>query len=187
MNKFITMLTASIAFTLPAFAAGKYEASNNGHNEQDKSAYDQHGAQETVVHKHAAKKGAVGHPAQPSPDQRTIHVSLSDDKLINFAENIGEIKSGTMINFVVTNKGKIPHGFFIGNEAERKAHANMMLRMQQLEMPGMVHSIDNRAMLAPGETRQIAWHFEGKDQVVFSCNFPGHFEAGMFREIPLKP
>ncbi|MDH3219117.1 MAG: hypothetical protein OEO19_06245 [Gammaproteobacteria bacterium] len=47
------------------------------------------------------------------------------------------------------------------------------------KMPDMKHNDPNTVSLAPGESTSLTWKFMGKDTVVFACNIPGHFEAGM--------
>jgi uncharacterized cupredoxin-like copper-binding protein len=64
--------------------------------------------------------------------------------------------------------------FSIGNAEDQVKHANMMQKM-----PDMKHSDPNTVSLAPGESAKLSWKFMGKDTVVFACNIPGHFEAGM--------
>ena len=46
---------------------------------------------------------------------------------IKFHKDIKEIKSGEVIQFIVTNKGKVPHEFSVGNQDKQKEHAEMML------------------------------------------------------------
>jgi len=43
----------------------------------------------------------------------------------------------------------------------------------------MKHNDPDTVSLAPGELAKLSWEFMGKDRVVFACNIPGHFEAGM--------
>ena len=181
MYKFIITLVASTVIAFSAFAGGKQNSGQNGYDRHVKSSHEGHGGHMQAPN-HDAKNGAVGYPAKPSKSQRVIHVSLSDDMRMDFSEDMTELKSGTVINFMIINKGKIPHEFSIGNQTEQKAHAQMMR-----QMPGMVHNDGNTVSLAPGETKRLAWHFVGDDQVVFSCNIPGHFEAGMFRNAMLMP
>jgi len=46
-------------------------------------------------------------------------------------------------------------------------------------MPDMKHNDPNTVSLAPGKSAKLSRKFMGKDTVVFACNIPGHFEAGM--------
>jgi uncharacterized cupredoxin-like copper-binding protein len=92
-----------------------------------------------------------------------------------------DIKDGDIVKFVITNQGKIPHEFSLGSAAEQETHREMMK-----QMPGMVHTDGNTITVQPGETQELAWQFTGKNQVVFACNIPGHFEGGMHHEVEVK-
>jgi len=172
MIKLIFALLVSAVLVLPASAGRNHEG---GHDHHD--GYDLLGKK----HQHGDEKGPVGSPAQLSSVQQNITVSLTDEMRINFKEELSKIKSGTIIQFIVTNEGKIPHEFSIGNQEEQKEHAEMMRKM-----PDMVHSDGNTVTVAPGTTEFLIWHFEGDDVIVFSCNIPGHYEAGMFRKVALS-
>ena len=130
---------------------------------------------------HAKHKTTVGYPALAKEATQTIHVSLTDKMEILFKEELAAINAPKTIHFIVTNQGKIRHEFSIGNEQEQAAHRAMMQ-----QMPNMVHEDANTITLEPGETKTITWHFEGIDTVVFACNIPGHYEAGMFKKVALK-
>ena len=76
---------------------------------------------------------------------------------------------------MVTNKGKIRDEFTIGSPEEYAHHREMMK-----DMAGMDHGdSDNTVTVKPGQTTPLFWQFTGKEQVLFACNIPGHFEAGM--------
>ncbi|CEG59257.1 Copper-binding protein (fragment) (plasmid) [Legionella fallonii LLAP-10] len=51
-------------------------------------------------------------------------------------------------------------------------------------MPNMVHEDGNTITLKPGETKTLTWKFKSTPghEIVFSCNIPGHFEAGMYQK-----
>ena len=53
------------------------------------------------------------------------------------------------------------------------------------KMPNMDHEDPNTVSLAAGETARLSWRFMGDDAVVFACNIPGHFEAGMKYVLPI--
>ena len=95
---------------------------------------------------------------------------------------IEEITNGSVIHFDVINKGAIAHEFSIGNRQDQIEHAEMMR-----EMPNMIHDDPNSITLKTGETRQLHWKFIGDELVVFACNIPDHFEAGMFTNVPIVP
>ena len=122
---------------------------------------------------HDHMKYSVGEPGKGTPD-RVISVSMQDSMRFVFTPEVGEIKQGETIEFQVKNDGSIQHEFSIGNAEDQVKHAQMMQKM-----PDMKHSDPNTVSLVPGESATLAWKFMGKDTVVFACNIPGHFEAGM--------
>jgi len=127
----------------------------------------------THNHSHGDMKFSVGEPGKGTPD-RVISVSMLDSMRFVFTPVLGEIRQGETVEFRVKNDGSIQHEFSIGNAEDQIKHAQMMQKM-----PDMEHSDPNTVSLAPGESATLAWKFMGKDTVVFACNIPGHFEAGM--------
>ena len=131
-------------------------------------------------HSHDASRYGVGEPGKGEPD-RIIAVSMQDSMRFVFDPRLGELKNGETIEFRVTNDGQIQHEFSIGNAEEQVKHAQMMQ-----QMPNMKHNDPNTVSLAPGESARLLWKFIGKDEVVFACNVPGHFEAGMKHRIAIS-
>ena len=134
-------------------------------------------------HDHGDSEAAVsvvGKPADKSASTRTIKVTTEDTMKYNFSESLN-IQSGEVITFEVTNNGKIPHEFSIGNKVEQDKHREMMRKM-----PNMVHEDGNTVTVAPGETKTLTWQFKGNEEVVFACNIPGHYEGGMFAKAKLS-
>ena len=127
----------------------------------------------THSHSHDKMKYSVGDPGKGTPDRRIL-VSMQDTMRYIFAPDLVSLKQDETIEFLVRNDGKIQHEFSIGNAEDQVKHAQMMQRM-----PGMKHNDPNTVSLAPGESATLSWKFMGKDTVVFACNIPGHFEAGM--------
>jgi uncharacterized cupredoxin-like copper-binding protein len=127
----------------------------------------------THNHSHDPAKYSVGEPGKGNPD-RIITVSMQDTMKYLFSPELGELKNGETIEFKVRNDGQIQHEFSIGNAEEQIKHASMMQKM-----PNMKHNDPNTVSLSPGESATLSWKFMGKDTVVFACNIPGHFEAGM--------
>ena len=125
-------------------------------------------------HNHGELLSAVGSPSDSSQVDRTLTVRMKDsmrydiDGDLSFSEN-------EVVRFNVINEGKIPHEFSIGDAKEQKAHAQMMRNM-----PDMVHEDGNTLSLASGERGELIWMFQGDEEIVFACNIPGHYEAGMF-------
>lgn len=135
------------------------------------------------VHHHAHHEHSlsdVGKLASPKKANKTIKVALLDSMQFVFERPV-EIKAGDIVRFVVTNKGEMDHEFSIGNEKEHEAHREMMKHM-----PNMVHQDGPTLSLKPNETKEITWQFGKKGNVVFACNIPGHFEAGMYSNTVVK-
>lgn len=122
----------------------------------------------------------VGVPAIASEASNTLRVAMLDSMKFEFSEFL-DIHRGDVVRFLVSNTGKIRHGFFIGNAEEQRKHAKIMR-----EMPDMVHEGGNTLSLSPGESGEITWRFQGDPNIVFACNMPGHFEAGMFTNVTLE-
>jgi uncharacterized cupredoxin-like copper-binding protein len=134
----------------------------------------------THSHSHDSSKYSVGEPGKGTPD-RIISISMQDTMRFVFDPEPGELKNGETIEFNVRNDGQIQHEFSIGNAEDQINHAAMMQKM-----PDMKHSDPNTVSLAPGESATLSWKFIGKETVVFACNIPGHFEAGMKHSLAIK-
>ncbi len=106
---------------------------------------------------------------------------MSDETKIKFKEELSRIESGTTIQFIVSNGGKIPQEFSIGNAAEPKEHEEM-----KHNIPGMTNADDNTVTIELGKAKTLTWLFAGSDAVDLSCNIPGHCEAGMFQKVKLS-
>ena len=133
----------------------------------------------TTSHSHEATISSVGAPGKGMPD-RQVSVSMQDSMRYVFEPGLEFIKQGETIEFLIVNDGKIKHEFSIGNAEEQKKHAKMMQMM-----PDMDHKDPNAVSLQPGESASLSWKFMGKETVVFACNIPGHFEAGMKRVLAI--
>ena len=133
----------------------------------------------THKHSHDAESFSVGEPGKGTPD-RQIKVSMLDTMRFVFEPELKSLKHGETIEFVVTNNGAIQHEFSIGNAVDQVKHAEMMRKM-----PNMKHEDPNTVSLAAGESARLKWKFMGDDTVVFACNIPGHFEAGMKQVLPI--
>ncbi|MBU0656981.1 MAG: copper-binding protein [Gammaproteobacteria bacterium] len=129
---------------------------------------------------HQHMESAVGKPAEAADATKTIEVSLLDSMEFEFAEQ-PDIQGGDIVKFVVINNGKLAHEFSIGNESEQDAHRKMMQ-----QMPDMQHADGNTVTVQPGESKELAWQFTGPNKVMFACNVPGHFEAGMHHETEVQ-
>ncbi|WP_051229106.1 cupredoxin domain-containing protein [Paludibacterium yongneupense] len=129
-----------------------------------------------------ATRFAFGSPGTPSEVTRTIHVDANDAMKLVFDSR--DIRQGDVVKFVVHNSGRIAHEFGIDDAAGQREHAAMMR-----QMPGMVHDDPNVIALKPGETRQLIWKFTKLRErtLIFACNVPGHYQAGMFLRLTIQP
>ena len=153
-----------VSVCLPAFAGGNHELKH----------------QTTQAHTHSEQsKSTVGQPVESDKATKIINVKLLDAMKFKFSPVL-DVDVGDIVQFVVVNTGQVRHEFSIGDVAEQKAHVEMMKKM-----PDMVHEDGNTITVDPGETKEITWHFLGSGRVVFACNIPGHFEAGMHESVVL--
>lgn len=157
-----------------AHAGGGHEHHHDKKTEAKKAH--QHGKH----HDHGQHKSQVGKPAAVNEADKTIQVIMLDSMQYEFDQEL-HIHRNEVVRFIVTNKGKITHEFSIGNSEEQRKHAEMMRKM-----PDMKHEDGNTLSLNPGESGEIIWRFQGDTAIVFACNIPGHFEAGMFTTVTVK-
>lgn len=85
------------------------------------------------------------------------------------------VQAGDTVRFVVTNKGKAPHEFVIGDQAYQDEHEKAMEH-------GGAHDDDlgNVVELRPGETSELTWTFTTAGEVLYACHVAGHYAGGMF-------
>ena len=134
----------------------------------------------THDHSHGDHKFSVGEPTSDKPD-RIFDVSMQDTMRFVFTPEFNGLHENEVIRFNVRNDGSILHEFSIGNAADQVEHAKMMRAM-----PDMKHEDPNTVSLESGASASITWRFKGDDTVVFACNIPGHFEAGMRHDLAIK-
>ncbi len=106
---------------------------------------------------------------------------MLDSMRFVFDPELESLVAGEVVEFIVRNDGRIRHEFSVGNAEEQARHAEMMRKM-----PNMKHADPNAVTLDPGETGVVKWRFAGDDTVVFACNIPGHFEAGMLHRVKIE-
>ena len=181
---FITMCFAlAIATPSIVMAGGSHgghgSSGGSAHKKPVKRVYSEEYAPHAEGHEHDAGESPVGRPAAQQEVTMTVDVVTFDTMRYAFSSDL-KLKSGDVVKFVITNKGKIPHEFSIGDEAEQAEHREMVRKM-----PNMVHQDASTVTIKPGETQILAWKFNTAD-VVIACNIPGHFEAGMFKNITLN-
>jgi uncharacterized cupredoxin-like copper-binding protein len=94
------------------------------------------------------------------------------------------VRAGRRVTFAVTNAGKLPHEFILGDRATQLDHERQM--QAATTAPGHVH--DHAAhgppaagalTVPPGQTRRLTWTFDEPGVVLYGCHVLGHWAAGM--------
>ena len=112
-----------------------------------------------------------GKAAEAGDADRTIDVETLDE--LRFDPEEIRVEVGETINFVVTNDGRAPHEFVIGDEEYQAEHE------QGMEHGGHGESTGNVIEVDPGDTAEIAWTFSEPGEVLYACHVEGHYEGGM--------
>jgi uncharacterized cupredoxin-like copper-binding protein len=88
------------------------------------------------------------------------------------------VRAGRRVTFVVSNAGKLPHEFILGDRTTQLAHEQGM----QQPPGGHVHDHGPGAgalTVPPGATRRLSWTFDEPGMVLYGCHVLGHWAAGM--------
>ncbi len=99
-----------------------------------------------------------------------------------FRPDIVEVKKGEQIRFVLKNTDQVKdHEFVLATREENLKHVEEMKAS-----PNMEHNDPNGRRLGSKETKEILWRFTHVGEFEFSCNLPGHREAGMVGKVIVK-
>jgi uncharacterized cupredoxin-like copper-binding protein len=92
------------------------------------------------------------------------------------------VRAGRRVTFAVTNAGKLPHEFILGDRATQLDHERRM----RAAATGAGHVHDHATHAAPGaltvppgQTRRLTWTFDEPGVVLYGCHVLGHWAAGM--------
>jgi uncharacterized cupredoxin-like copper-binding protein len=140
--------------------------------QQPDAAQDRRGTGGHAAHAHTDGPSAAGLAADAAKGSRTVRVTARD--AMRFEPASVTVGRGETVRFVVTNAGKLPHEFMLGDPQEQQAHEAMMQRM-----PGMKHDDASTLSLAPGQTKSLVWTFSKEGRYEAGCHVPGHYPAGM--------
>lgn len=139
-----------------------------------------------------------GEDSQNTPEakiDRTIQVTAGD---LWFKPDDLSIEPGETVKFVVKNTGKLAHEFVIGSADKQAEHREMMQEMAANgegghDMSAGHHDMEGPSMpsvtVAAGETKTLVWTAAESDNnvaLVYACNIPGHYEAGMRGELAVR-
>jgi uncharacterized cupredoxin-like copper-binding protein len=115
-----------------------------------------------------------GDPMAGASATRVIEISANDD--FTFFPSGATVTKGETVTFRVTNDGKIPHDFVLGDEQVQVEHEE---EMAEMDGDMAMHDEPNAFVLEPGETKDMTWHLTADGEILFGCHQPGHFAAGM--------
>lgn len=119
----------------------------------------------------------VGEPAKADQATRTVQVDAFDTMRFEFSEELAFVE-GEVVTFEITNHGQIVHEMSVGTPKEHADHRQMMLEMGDMDHD---HDDGQTVTVHPGKTASLTWKFRAGEELLFSCNIPGHYEAGMYR------
>lgn len=119
---------------------------------------------------------AIGEPGDAGNADRVVDIVASDSFAFDPAELT--VAAGETITFRVTNEGKVPHDFTLGDQEMQDEHETEMMEMMESGEP-MMHDEANTMSLPPGETIELTWHFTQAGPVIYGCHQTGHYDAGM--------
>jgi uncharacterized cupredoxin-like copper-binding protein len=95
------------------------------------------------------------------------------------------VRAGRRVTFAVTNAGKLPHEFTLGDRATQLDHERQM----RTATTGTGHVHDHAAhgfpaatgslTVPPGQTKRLSWTFDKPGIVLYGCHVLGHWAAGM--------
>jgi uncharacterized cupredoxin-like copper-binding protein len=95
------------------------------------------------------------------------------------------VRAGRRVTFAVTNAGKLPHEFILGDRATQLDHERQM--QAATTATGHVHhhaahgppAATGALTVPPGQTRRLTWTFDEPGIVLYGCHVVGHWAAGM--------
>jgi uncharacterized cupredoxin-like copper-binding protein len=95
------------------------------------------------------------------------------------------VRAGRRVTFAVTNVGKLPHEFILGDRATQLGHERQM--QAAATGAGHVHgpgahgppAATGALTVPPGQTRRLSWTFDEPGIVLYGCHVLGHWAAGM--------
>ena len=175
----VGLLFIGLAVPVATLAAGK---DDHGHG-----AAGHHGA-----------AASIGEPGNAAEVGRTIKVVMKDTAYLPTSV---KVKKGETIRFAVRNAGELVHEFNIGTAAMHAEHQKEMMKMMEsgaLQADrldhskmghgagGMTHDDPNSVLLEPKQSGEVIWMFSADAELEFSCNVPGHREAGMVGPIHIQ-
>jgi uncharacterized cupredoxin-like copper-binding protein len=114
----------------------------------------------------------------------TVRVVMNDQ--FRYRPDAMIVMAGRTVTFAVTNAGRLPHEFILGDRATQLDHERQM----QAASAGGGHAHGSGTHAAtggstgaltvpPGQTRRLTWTFDKPGVVIYGCHVLGHWAAGM--------
>jgi uncharacterized cupredoxin-like copper-binding protein len=132
---------------------------------------------------------ATGGPGRPGPTWATgapIRVVMNDR--FRYRPDSIVVWAGRRVTFAVTNAGRLPHEFVLGDRATQLDHERRM-RLASPTGGGHTHGhgpadhptpdAPGSLTVPPGTTRRLTWTFDEPGIVLYGCHILGHWPAGM--------
>ena len=127
--------------------------------------------------------GAGTTESNPSSSARTVRIEMRD---IAYSPTEVTVHQGETVRFVFTNRGKLPHDAFIGDEDAQADHEKDMREADGGGHGG--HGDDEKAVtVEPGKTGELEHTFDEDGEVLIGCHQPGHYDAGMKVAVEVSP
>jgi uncharacterized cupredoxin-like copper-binding protein len=121
-----------------------------------------------------------GIAGNPRDVKRTTALRMTD--AMRFEPDRIEVREGDTVRLRVANRGRLLHEIVLGTPQALGAHAELMKKY-----PGMEHDEAYMAHVPAGRQDDVVWTFNRPGEFAYACLVPGHFEAGMFGRIVVRP
>jgi uncharacterized cupredoxin-like copper-binding protein len=161
-RKLPRLFGALAAISLTASCGGSGGADGGGHD--------------AMGHDTGAATFEFGEPGDREDADRTIEVAALDS--LEFEPERLTVDAGETVTFEVTNEGRAPHEFVIGDRAYQEEHEQQMSEGAEHDL-----SAGNIIELDPGADDGITWTFSEAGDVLFACHVENHYAGGMFGTI----
>jgi uncharacterized cupredoxin-like copper-binding protein len=101
------------------------------------------------------------------------------------------VRAGRRVTFDVTNAGKLPHEFILGDRATQLDHERQMqggppaagahdhAHADHAHAGHATAGAGGALTVPPGQTRRLTWTFDEPGIVLYGCHVLGHWAAGM--------
>jgi len=128
----------------------------------------------------AQTRGDQGFGGLATPD-RTIQIGASDQ--MRFSPDTLSVVEGETIAFVVTNNGRLPHEFVIGDDATQRAHEEAMA----VDTASPHETTASEIEVPSGSTATLIYTPRRDGTLLYGCHLPGHYAAGMRGMLAVTP